>query len=153
MHLLKKKLCSHSPKCLTSLVILPSFSKLFQSSQNKNLSFAIFPSLSSNHYFSKPIVKHYMLLIFCQCKTFCMPNPNPTFAQFFFLLIMFCNKIKNKKPANVQHNCHPSPCNPKLPTHLLLNITTTTINILEHYIPCVKSHLSNLLDTCIFLIP
>jgi hypothetical protein len=66
-------------------------------------------------------------------------------------LITFCNK--KKKLIIVQHGCHPSPRYLKLPTHLLLNVTTKTTKIPNHYIPCLKSHLSNLLDTYIFPIP
>jgi hypothetical protein len=105
----------------------------------------IFPSLSSNHYFSKPIVEHYITLICCQCKTLHMPTPNPTFAQSLLPLTMFSNKTRKQKLAVVQCGGHPSPRNPKLPMHLLLNEITMTTNIPNHYLPCMKSHLSNLL--------
>jgi hypothetical protein len=123
---------------------------LFQNSLNsqktKKSSFAIFPSLSSNHYFSKPIVEQHITLTFCQCKTLRMPTPNSAFAQPLLPLTMFSNKTRTKKKlAVVQCGGHPSPPNPKLPMHLVLNAITMTTNIPNHYLPCMKSHMSNLL--------
>lgn len=39
----------------------------------------------------------------------------------------------------------PSPRNPKLPMHLLLKEIAMTTNTPNHYLPCMKSHMSNLL--------
>ncbi len=50
---------------------------------------------------------------------------------------MFSNKTRKKKLAVVQCDSHPSPCNPKLPMHLLLNITTTSLNPVPNAQVCV----------------